>query len=78
MVYDIDTNPIPARIDGPALSTYPLGQFVDDYEYAFQEGDLTQLFSQLLWTEQTEMLLATCYDTRINGMRTGIICTCRK
>lgn len=40
IVYDIDTNPNPARVDGPSLTTYPAGQFVDDYEYAFQEGDL--------------------------------------
>ena len=40
VVYDIDTNPTPARIDGPSLTTYPAGQFVDDYEYAFQQGDL--------------------------------------
>ena len=40
VVYDIDTNPNPARVDGPSLTTYPAGQFVDDYEYTFQEGDL--------------------------------------
>lgn len=40
VVYDVDTNPVPARIDGPSLTTYPAGQFVDDYEYSFQEGDL--------------------------------------
>jgi len=40
VVYDVDTNPEPARIDGPVLADYPAGQFVDDYEYAFQEGDL--------------------------------------
>jgi len=40
VVYDIDTNPTPARTDGPALSTYPAGTFVNDYEYSFQRGDL--------------------------------------
>ncbi|AOV61558.1 virion structural protein [Synechococcus phage S-WAM1] len=42
VVYDIDTNPNPARVDGPPLSEYAAGQFIDDYEYTFQEGDLDQ------------------------------------
>ena len=40
IVYDIDTNPTPARIDGPSLATYPPGYFVNDYKYTFQQGDL--------------------------------------
>ena len=40
VVYDLDTNPTPSRTDGPALSSYPAGIFVNDYEYAFQLGDL--------------------------------------
>ena len=40
VVYDEDTNPNPARVDGPALTTYPAGTFVADYTYDFQSGDL--------------------------------------
>ena len=40
VVYDLATNPNPARIDGPSLATYPAGSFVADYEYDFQSGDL--------------------------------------
>ena len=42
IVYDEDTNPNPVRADGPLLSDYPAGSFIDDYEYVFQEGDLDQ------------------------------------
>ena len=40
VVYDIDTNPTPSRTDGPALSSFPAGTFINDYEYDFQRGDL--------------------------------------
>jgi len=40
VVYDEDTNPNPAREDGPSLTTYPAGTFVTDYTYDFQSGDL--------------------------------------
>ena len=40
VVYNIDTNPTPARTDGPLLATYPAGTFINDYEYDFQRGDL--------------------------------------
>ena len=40
LVYEVDSNPNPTRGDGPPLSQYPAGTFVDDYEYAFQLGDL--------------------------------------
>ena len=40
LVYEVDSNPNPTRGDGPPLATYPAGSFVDDYEYAFQLGDL--------------------------------------
>lgn len=40
IVYDVDTNSNPTRIDGPSLSEYAAGTFVDDYEYRFQKGDL--------------------------------------
>ena len=40
VVYDEATNPNPARVDGPLLSTYPAGTFVADYFYDFQSGDL--------------------------------------
>jgi len=40
IVFDAITNPTPARIDGPSLTTYPAGTFIDDYFYNFQSGDL--------------------------------------
>ena len=40
VVYDESTNPNPARVDGPAIATYPAGSFVADYTYDFQSGDL--------------------------------------
>jgi len=40
VVYDEATNPNPARVDGPLLSTFPAGTFVADYFYDFQSGDL--------------------------------------
>ena len=40
VVYDLDTNPNPSRVDGPAIATYPAGSFVEDYTYVFQQGDL--------------------------------------
>ncbi|MBG46650.1 MAG: hypothetical protein CMB76_09085, partial [Euryarchaeota archaeon] len=42
VVYDEITNPDPARIDGPPISGYAAGTFVDDYFYDFQSGDLDQ------------------------------------
>ena len=42
LVFDSATNPNPVRVDGPLLSDYPAGSFIEDYEYAFQEGDLDQ------------------------------------
>lgn len=35
VVYDATTNPNPYRIEGPTISQYPAGTFVDDYEYTF-------------------------------------------
>lgn len=40
IVYNIESNPNPARIDGPSLITYPAGSFIGDYIYNFQSGDL--------------------------------------
>jgi len=40
IVFDENTNPNPSRIDGPSLTDYPAGSFVDDYFYNFQSGDL--------------------------------------
>ena len=40
LVFEVDSNPNPTRGDGPPLATYPAGSFTDDYEYAFQLGDL--------------------------------------
>jgi hypothetical protein len=35
LVYDENTNPVPVRIEGPSLSQYPAGTFIEDYEYRF-------------------------------------------
>lgn len=35
LVYDVNTNPNPYRIEGPSLEDYPAGSFVEDYEYTF-------------------------------------------
>lgn len=35
LVYDVNTNPNPYRIEGPSLVDYPAGTFVEDYEYTF-------------------------------------------
>ena len=40
VVFDAATNPNPSRTDGPPLASYPAGQFVADYYYDFQSGDL--------------------------------------
>ena len=42
LVYDIATNPTPVRTAGPLLSVEPAGNFVEDYEYVFNLGDLDQ------------------------------------
>jgi hypothetical protein len=42
VVYNIDTNPEPSRIDGPPLAFYPAGTFIQDYEYSFGFGDLDE------------------------------------
>ena len=42
LLFDSATNPNPVRADGPVLTDYPAGSFIEDYEYAFQEGDLDQ------------------------------------
>ena len=42
VVFDATTNPNPSRVDGPPISTYAAGTFVDDYYYDFQSGDLDQ------------------------------------
>ena len=35
LVYNINTNPNPYRIEGPPLQEYPAGTFIEDYEYSF-------------------------------------------
>jgi hypothetical protein len=35
LVYDVNTNPNPYRIEGPSLVDYPAGTFVEDYVYSF-------------------------------------------
>jgi len=42
IIYNVDTNPIPKRIDGPPLSFHPAGSFIQDYEYGFGSGDLDE------------------------------------
>mgnify|MGYP003303661541 FL=1 len=42
LIYDAATNPTPVRADGPLLSNYEAGSFIEDYEYTFQYGDLDQ------------------------------------
>ena len=42
LIYDAATNLNPVRADGPLLSDYIAGSFIDDFEYVFQEGDLDQ------------------------------------
>ena len=52
LVYDAATNPNPVRADGPLLTDYPAGSFIDDYEYVFQEGDLDQYNGRFCKTPQ--------------------------
>ncbi len=52
VVYDLATNPNPARIDGPQLSEYPAGSFVADYTYDFQSGDLDNYNGRFCKTPQ--------------------------
>ena len=52
VVFDQATNPNPARIDGPELSTYPAGSFVADYTYDFQSGDLDNYNGRFCKTPQ--------------------------
>ena len=40
IVFDENTNTNPSRIDGPSLTEYAAGYFIDDYFYDFQSGDL--------------------------------------
>lgn len=35
LIYDVNNNPNPYRIEGPSLETYPAGTFIEDYEYTF-------------------------------------------
>ena len=42
LIYHPDTNPTPARVDGPSLTEYVQGSFVEDYQYNFGSGDLDQ------------------------------------
>jgi len=42
VIYDSIINPYPARVQGPSLDEYPVGDFVEDYEYNFASGDLDQ------------------------------------
>lgn len=42
LVYNVDTNPTPVRTAGPLLSEEAAGNFVEDYQYVFNSGDLDQ------------------------------------
>ena len=42
LVYNAITNPNPTRTDGPPLSTFAAGVFIEDYEYVFGLGGLDQ------------------------------------
>ena len=42
LVYNVDSNPNPVRVDGPLLSAEAAGNFVEDYEYVFGLGALDQ------------------------------------
>ena len=42
LVYNVDSNPNPVRVDGPLLSEEAAGNFVEDYEYVFGLGALDQ------------------------------------
>ena len=52
VVYDLATNPNPARVDGPDLAEYPAGSFVADYTYDFQSGDLDNYNGRFCKTPQ--------------------------
>ena len=42
LVYNVDSNPNPVRVDAPLLSAEAAGNFVEDYEYVFGLGALDQ------------------------------------
>ena len=42
LVFNEITNPVPVRTNGPLLTEEPAGNFVEDYEYQFNLGDLDQ------------------------------------
>ena len=52
LIYDQATNPNPIRSDGPLLSDYPAGSFIEDFEYTFQYGDLDQYNGRFCKTPQ--------------------------
>ena len=52
LIYDLATNPNPVRSDGPLLSDYPAGSFIEDFEYTFQYGDLDQYNGRFCKTPQ--------------------------
>ena len=52
LIYDAATNPNPVRADGPLLTEYPAGSFIEDIEYTFQYGDLDQYNGRFCKTPQ--------------------------
>ena len=42
LVVDPVTNPTPVRVQGPLLADHPAGEYIEDYEFNFNSGDLDQ------------------------------------
>ena len=42
LIYDLNSNPNPVRIDGPSLTEFPAGTFIQDYKFNFGFGDLDE------------------------------------
>lgn len=40
LIYNEITNPNPVRVQGPLLSEYPAGYFIEDYEFTFQSESI--------------------------------------
>jgi len=40
LVYNVNINPTPYRIQGPSLTQFPAGTFIDDYQYVFRSESI--------------------------------------
>lgn len=70
VVYNAISNQTPSRIDGPSITEFPAGYFVEDYEYVFDEGDLDQYNGRFCKTP--DFPLGTyAYFTTIEGNAAG-------